>query len=85
MVARTRPDRSRAVDLVRVLALGAVVVGHWLKQGWYVDAAGGLNRAGLLGIATWTHPLTELPADDDAIPAQKSRSSAPLGISQKRP
>ncbi|GAB3262390.1 acyltransferase family protein [Nocardioides dilutus] len=58
LAARTPADRSRAVDLVRVLALGAVVLGHWLKQGWYVDAAGDLHRAGLLGIATWTHPLT---------------------------
>ena len=58
LVAATPADRSRAVDLVRVVALGAVVLGHWLKQGWYVDTAGGLHRAGLLGIAPWTHPLT---------------------------
>jgi surface polysaccharide O-acyltransferase-like enzyme len=58
LAAKTPAERSRAVDLVRVLALGAVVLGHWLKQGWYVDAAGGLHRAGLLGIAPWTHPLT---------------------------
>ena len=51
-------DRNRVVDLVRVVALGGVVIGHWLKQGWYVDDGGGLHRAGLLGIATWTHPLT---------------------------
>ena len=44
--------------MVRVLALGAVVLGHWLKQGWYVDAGRDLHRAGLLGIAPWTHPLT---------------------------
>lgn len=58
LVAATPTDRSRAVDAVRVLALAAVVLGHWLKQGWYVDTAGGLHRAGLLGIAPWTHPLT---------------------------
>lgn len=51
-------ERNRVVDLVRVLALCGVVLGHWLKQGWYVDGAGTLHRAGLLGIATWTHPLT---------------------------
>ena len=39
-------DRNRVVDLVRVLALGAVVLGHWLKQGWYVDDGGTLHRAG---------------------------------------
>lgn len=58
LVRSTPADRSRAVDVVRVLALAAVVLGHWLKQGWYVDAAGDLHRAGLLGIAPWTHPLT---------------------------
>jgi hypothetical protein len=58
LVRMTPRDRSRAVDLVRVLALAMVVLGHWLKQGWYVDATGDLHRAGLLGIAPWTHPLT---------------------------
>ena len=57
---RTSPDavhadRNRVGDLVRVVALGGVVIGHWLKQGWYVAEVGGLHRAGLLGIATWTH------------------------------
>jgi len=51
-------DRNPVVDLVCALALVAVVLGHWLKQGWYVDASGTLHRAGLLGIAPWTHPLT---------------------------
>ena len=51
-------DRNPVVDLVRALALLAVVLGHWLKQGWYVDAGGTLHRAGLLGVAPWTHPLT---------------------------
>jgi len=63
-IAQVRPDlpttgdRDRVVDLVRVLALAGVVVGHWLKQGWYVDDGDVLHRAGLLGIAPWTHPLT---------------------------
>ena len=56
--AATPGDRNRAVDLLRVGALLMVVLGHWLKQGWYVNDAGDLHRAGLLGIATWTHPLT---------------------------
>ncbi|WP_067429631.1 acyltransferase family protein [Nocardioides jensenii] len=54
----TSAQRNRVVDLVRVLALVAVVLGHWLKQGWYVDTEVTLHRAGLLGIAPWTHPLT---------------------------
>lgn len=56
----TAGERNPVVDLVRVTALGGVVLGHWLKQGWYVDGAGELHRAGLLGIAPWTHPLTWL-------------------------
>lgn len=54
---RVAPDRNRVVDLVRVTAISGVVVGHWLKQGWYVEG-GELHRAGLLGIAPWTHSLT---------------------------
>lgn len=59
---RTEPPdvRNRAVDLVRVVALAGVVLGHWLKQGWYVDGAGELHRSGLLAVAPWTHPLTWL-------------------------
>lgn len=53
-------ERNRVVDLVRVTALFGVVLGHWLKQGWYVDGVGEVHRAGLLGIAPWTHPLTWL-------------------------
>lgn len=58
LAAATPSTRNRAVDLLRVGALIAVVLGHWLKQGWYVEAGGDLHRAGLLGIATWTHPIT---------------------------
>ncbi|QBR91257.1 acyltransferase family protein [Nocardioides euryhalodurans] len=50
--------RNRVVDLVRVTALCGVVVGHWLKQGWYVDDAGSLQRTDLLTVAPWTHLLT---------------------------
>lgn len=58
LVQHTPAERDRVVDLVRVLALSGVVLGHWLKQGWYVDGDNILHRAGLLGIAPWTHPLT---------------------------
>ncbi|HTW13882.1 MAG TPA: acyltransferase [Nocardioides sp.] len=50
--------RDRVVDLVRAVAIVMVVLGHWLKQGLYVDDAGVLHRAGLLGRAEWTHPVT---------------------------
>jgi hypothetical protein len=49
--------RNHVVDLVRVVALAGVVLGHWLKQGWFVDE-GVLHRLDLLRIAPWTHPLT---------------------------
>lgn len=55
---RTPADRNRVVDLVRVAALSLVVLGHWLKQGLYVDDAGTLHRSGLLAQAEWTHPFT---------------------------
>lgn len=57
-VRHTPPERNRVVDLVRVLALSGVVLGHWLKQGWYVNDDAILHRSGLLGVAPWTHPLT---------------------------
>lgn len=57
-VSHVPAERNRVVDLVRVLALCGVVLGHWLEHGWYVDDSGILHRAGLLGIAPWTHPLT---------------------------
>jgi surface polysaccharide O-acyltransferase-like enzyme len=53
----TTDHRNHVVDLVRVAALAGVVLGHWLKQGWYVDE-GVLHRIDLLRIAPWTHPLT---------------------------
>ena len=51
--------RNPVVDLVRATRpRRRWCSGHWLKQGWYVDDAGSLHRAGLLGVAPWTHPLT---------------------------
>jgi hypothetical protein len=58
LVDRTPADRNRVVDLLRAAALVVIVLGHWVMQGLFVDAAGGLHRQGLLGIAPWTHPFT---------------------------
>lgn len=58
-VAKMTPSsRNRVVDLMRVLALLIVVLGHWVMQGVYVDRADNLHRLGLLDLATWAHPLT---------------------------
>jgi len=60
LVAATPADRNRVVDLVRVLALGVVVLGHWVMQGVWVTDEGTLRRLGLLGLAPWSHPWTWL-------------------------
>jgi Acyltransferase family len=57
-VEETPSDRNRVVDLVRVLALGVVVLGHWVMQGIFVTDQGVLERDGLLQLAPWSHPLT---------------------------
>lgn len=59
MTSTTEQDapRNRAVDLVRVLGILVVAVGHWLMQGLWVKD-GQLHRKGLLELAPWTHPLT---------------------------
>src|SRR5688572_13710689 len=51
-------EHDPVVDLVRGGALLVVVLGHWVMQGLYVGGDGDLHRDGLLGLATWTHPLT---------------------------
>ncbi|RYP87570.1 acyltransferase [Nocardioides guangzhouensis] len=60
LVATTPADRNRAVDLVRASAVLAVVAGHWLMAVLWLDEDGGVRRSSLLGLATWTHPLTWL-------------------------
>lgn len=50
-------DRNRVVDLMRVVALSCVVIGHWLMQGVFIEQ-GTPHRQGILGLAQWTHPLT---------------------------
>ncbi|MEM6907090.1 MAG: acyltransferase [Pseudomonadota bacterium] len=52
------PERNRWVDFLRALSIMAVVIGHWLMAGMYVDEAGELRRGDLLSIADWTHWLT---------------------------
>lgn len=54
----TPPERNRWVDFLRALSIMAVVCGHWLMAGVYVDAAGELQRGDLLSVSTWAHWLT---------------------------
>jgi hypothetical protein len=54
----TPPERNRWVDFLRAVSILAVVVGHWLMAGLYIDAAGELRRGDLLSISQWAHWLT---------------------------
>ncbi|PKP96327.1 MAG: hypothetical protein CVT76_07115, partial [Alphaproteobacteria bacterium HGW-Alphaproteobacteria-15] len=54
----TPEERNRWVDFLRAVSILAVVFGHWLMAGLYVDEAGALRRGDLLSVASWTHWLT---------------------------
>jgi hypothetical protein len=55
---RTPDDRDRHVDLLRAVAITAVVVGHWMLV--VVDHNGGLAGRNALAEVGWSHPLTWL-------------------------
>jgi peptidoglycan/LPS O-acetylase OafA/YrhL len=57
IAAATPATRNRVVDLLRVAALSVVVLGHWLLAAVWIDD-GELSTGAVLGLATWTHPLT---------------------------
>ncbi|MGL5819095.1 MAG: acyltransferase family protein [Phycicoccus sp.] len=57
LVAATPDSRNRVVDLLRALAIGAVVLGHWLVAAVTVRD-GRLDAGAVLDRAAWTHPLT---------------------------
>lgn len=52
------PERNRWVDFLRALSIMAVVIGHWLMAGLYVDETGNLTRGDLLRVSEWAHWLT---------------------------
>lgn len=54
----TPPERNRWVDFLRAVSIMAVVVGHWLMAGLYVNEAGELTRGDLLSVSEWAHWLT---------------------------
>lgn len=58
LAVMTPPERNRWVDFLRAVSIMAVVIGHWLMAGLYIDAAGELRRGDLLSISQWAHWLT---------------------------
>ncbi|MEO0462185.1 MAG: acyltransferase [Pseudomonadota bacterium] len=54
----TPPERNRWVDFLRAVSILAVVFGHWLMAGLYVDETGALQRGDLLSVSEWAHWLT---------------------------
>lgn len=56
---RTPAHRERYVDLLRALAIVAVVIGHWLVV-VVVDGPAGLTGFSALQELTWAHPVTWL-------------------------
>jgi len=58
LAVMTPPERNRWVDFLRAVSILAVVFGHWLMAGLYIDAAGELRRGDLLSISEWAHWLT---------------------------
>lgn len=58
LAVHTPEERNRWVDFLRAVSILAVVFGHWLMAGLYVDEAGALRRGDLLSVASWTHWLT---------------------------
>ena len=55
----TPAHRDRYVDLLRAVAISAVVAGHWLVV-HVTDEGGGLSGTSVLDVAAWTRPLTWL-------------------------
>ncbi len=58
LAVMTPPERNRWVDFLRAVSILAVVTGHWLMAGLYIDAAGELRRGDLLSVSQWAHWLT---------------------------
>ncbi|WP_344929950.1 acyltransferase [Streptosporangium carneum] len=59
LAGHTPPQRERYVDLLRAVAITAVVVGHWLAI-YVTRDGGGFQGGSVLEILPWTRPLTWL-------------------------
>lgn len=55
---RTPASRERYVDLLRALAISAVVLGHWLLSAVTHDARGRLTGHSALESLSWAYPIT---------------------------
>lgn len=60
LAAQTPTRRERHIDLLRAVAILAVVAGHWLLVAVEEDPDGQLTGFSVLGVLTWSHPLTWL-------------------------
>jgi hypothetical protein len=60
LAAATPERRDRYVDLLRVLSLGVVIVGHWLMAVILVDPDGTVRATNLLAMVPTLRPLTWL-------------------------
>jgi peptidoglycan/LPS O-acetylase OafA/YrhL len=60
MAMTTPAERVRHIDLLRAVAITAVVTGHWLVIAIEYDPAGRLTGFSALGVLTWSHPVTWL-------------------------
>ncbi|MFI7618562.1 acyltransferase [Nonomuraea terrae] len=58
LAEETPAHRDRHVDLLRAIAIGAVVIGHWLAV--HVTYDGGLSGGNVLDLVSWAVPLTWL-------------------------
>ncbi|TDD32776.1 acyltransferase [Nonomuraea terrae] len=58
LAEETPAHRDRHVDLLRAIAIGAVVTGHWLAV--HVTYDGGLSGGSAVELVPWTLPLTWL-------------------------
>jgi hypothetical protein len=60
LVEQTPARRERQIDLLRAMAITAVVIGHWLIVVIEYDRTGALVGTSALGELTWAHPVTWL-------------------------
>lgn len=58
IAAQTPAERNRYVDFLRALAIGAVVLGHWVMAAPYFDGVASMDH--LLDIQPWSRWLTWL-------------------------
>jgi hypothetical protein len=84
------PDRQRdgAIDVIRAVAIGGVVLGHWLVTGLVLEAGGGLDQASPLRAlpsfapATWVLQTLGLFFFAGGYAAARSRRALPRRLTR---